>query len=335
MTDIATPAGAVTESTQTVASDSTTPAPSAIAPSTETQPASTAPDLPPGWAKNAAGKWAWKGQVDGEEVELEHDRAEHFLRTKESGQRRWQEATRLREEAERRAAAIDDYIEGIKNPAGLRALAQELGMSPREVAEQMLADELEEERLTPDQRELRDLRARDQQRAREDQRRAEQQREQEVRQAEQEHREYLDSNFKASMARVPGIPQHEGAKNWIYQRIANLYVEHVRADKPAHIDDITMRALAEYRDISSGAFSDDDLLERVWANEALREKMRGRYLEAAKPTHPSKQAQPHPSHQQARDESGRFGEGRKVHMFDSAHPGEFSALLDRLQSGKG
>lgn len=334
MTDIAAPVSAdssATEISQTPAAATPNVQPTGTDSQTSTTPAV---DAPPGWSKRADGQWAWKGIVDGEETELDHERASHFLRTKESAQKRYQEAARLREEAERREAELEAYLEEIKSPKGLRALAKDLGMSPREVAEEILAQELEEASLTPDQRRLRELEAQAAQWQRAQQEQAARQRQAAIQQAEQQARARLETGFTKSMDRV-GVPQAPEAREWVQMRLARLYVEHTKNGIPAHIDDLTKRAVADYRKFAEPALAPDDLLERVWGDEALREKLRARYLEAAKPAHPSKQ-QPHPSQQQPRDETGKFAGGqggRQVTTWDTANPRSFSEMLDKMSGG--
>ncbi len=320
MTDIAAPVAAP---------EVAAPTPSAQPSGTDTQTPSTPStgnDLPPGVSRRADGSWAWKGPVDGEEAELDWDRAQHFLRTKESGQKRWQEAARLQREAEEREASIEEYLEGIKTPQGLRELARELKMSPREVAEEILAMELEDERLTPEQRELRELRAKDATRSQAQQRYEAQQREQQIQQAQQAERARLTTGFAKSMDRV-GAPAAPEARAWIQSHVARLYVQAEQEGVPTHIDNLTKQAVAAYKKAAEAAFTPDDLLERVWADEALREKMRARYLEAAQPAHPSRQ-QPTPGDLPPRGDDGKFQ--RKVQTWDTANPRGFSQMLDKM-----
>lgn len=327
MTDIAPAAPAATEAPSA-------PAPSAPSTSTQSGPATpsqatpeAASTAPPGWSQRD-GKWVWKGVVDGQETELDHERAEHFLRTKESGQRRWQEAARLQQQAEAREAQIEEYLASIKSPQGIRQLARDLQLSPREVAEAILAEEMAEANLSPEERELRDLRARDAEYRRNEEQRTRQQREQQIERHKQQFVQRFTGAVNASLERVGG-PPNAGARQWITQRTAQLYQDHrENGVGDVHVDDLTKKAIAEYREMAQGAFGDDDLLERVWSNEQLREKMRARYLEAAKPAHPSKpQPKPGPGDLPPRGNDGKF---QKLRVDTTASPATFTEQLNEL-----
>jgi hypothetical protein len=314
------PSTDATPSTSAVTSTQQEPASSA--------PASSAPDLPPGWAKRDDGQWVWRGQVDGEETELDVDRAAHFLRTKESAQRRWQEASRLQQAAESRERELVEYLETLKSPQGVRELARELGLDPRQVAEAILAQEMEEASLSAEERELRELRAERERHQRETTQQQQQQREQQIQREQQAQYQRLTTGFTAAMERA-GAPQNEHARQWIMARVATHYSDHMQNGSGAvHVDDLAKRALAEYREAASGAFTDDDLLERVWSNEQLREKLRGRYLEAAQPARPTRpQPVPGPGDLPPRGADGKF---QAVRIDTSARPSDFSAQLDEL-----
>jgi hypothetical protein len=334
MTDIGAAAPAAEVAPSAPAQSTPTPDTSASTPNTgtDTQTSAPAATAPPGWSQRD-GKWVWKGVVDGEETELDHERAEHFLRTKESGQRRWQEAARAKQEAEARERQLEDYLESIRSPQGLRELARQLKMDPREVAEAILAEEMQEAALTPQERELRELRARDAERTRAEQQRAAQEREAQIQAHKQQFTQRLVGASTEALERV-GAPQNQGARQWMTRRIAELYVDHRQnGEGTITVDDLAKRAVSEYRDLASGAFTADDLIERVWSNEQAREKLRARYLEAAKPAHPSKpQPVPRPGDLPPRAEDGKF---TKLRIDTSAAPSDFSRQLDELMKRKG
>jgi len=332
MTDIA--SAAPIADTSTPAQTTSTPAESTPNTGTDAQASTpSTPDLPPGWSKREDGKWAWKGKVDGQEVELEHERAEHFLRTKESSQRRWQEAARLQREAEAREQQVEDYLTSLKSPQGIRQLARDLDMSPREVAEAILAEEMAEAAMDPQERELRDLRAREAQYRQAEQQRAQAERAQQIKAAEQQFVQRFTTATSASLDRI-GAPSNPGARQWITSRTAQLYTDHKQnGEGTVTVDDLTKKAVAEYRELAAGAFTDNDLVERVWSNEAARERLRAKYLEAAKPPHPSKQQpKPGPGDLPPRAADGKF---QAVRVDTNVSPSSFTEQLNELVRRKG
>jgi len=120
--------------------------------SSATKPAGTTDQTPPDKAAAAAKAEAvrrHKLKVNGQEMELEEPEVLRRAQLAEAAEQKFQEAARNRKE-------IAQVLELMKNNP-LEGLKR-LGINPREFSEKYLAGELQREMMTPEQRELQELR---------------------------------------------------------------------------------------------------------------------------------------------------------------------------------
>ena len=90
-----------------------------------------------------------KLKVDGEEIEVDEDELKRGYSHQRAANRILQEGKAARKQAE-------EFISMMKDKGQLKQALQKLGYDPRALAEEMLIAELEEEKLDPRDRELRD-----------------------------------------------------------------------------------------------------------------------------------------------------------------------------------
>jgi hypothetical protein len=136
------------------------PAPAPAAPSNPSEAPNGSPSVSNdngGPARQAPPLWSDEAEVevegfDGQKRKLRGRDLVDFYRKSESANAKYQRAAAIEREMQALQA-------GLKTPAEARAILAKVGVSPRQFAEELLRIELEEERLTPEQRELRDLRA--------------------------------------------------------------------------------------------------------------------------------------------------------------------------------
>jgi hypothetical protein len=93
-----------------------------------------------------------KVKVDGQELELSQEELVRDYQMRQASEKRFQEASKLRQEAQ---AQIDALQYAKENPI---EFFKQTGVNAKAFAEQVLLQELEESMLSPQERELRDLR---------------------------------------------------------------------------------------------------------------------------------------------------------------------------------
>ncbi len=106
--------------------------------------------------------------IDGKDVEMSAAEATKLLARNGSANKRFEEAAaERRKHAEERAAFEQyqtDFANALSTPAALRRELADLGLSPREIARELLRMEEAEAAMTPEQRRIRELEQREEQR---------------------------------------------------------------------------------------------------------------------------------------------------------------------------
>lgn len=201
-------------------------------------------DAPPGWVKRD-GKWVVTTKVNGEDTELDYDEAMHHVRTRESANRRWQEAARMERDMEQ------TLRQATSSPKAFAAFAQQLGVDPRELAEAWMADHIEDSRLSPEQRRVRDLERQLSERDERDQQAQRAQRERQTAERVQAEQQQLVSKFDASLD-AQGAPKSAETRTLLRQRMAQLVQHHQANGIPTTMQRITAQAIADVRKVADG-----------------------------------------------------------------------------------
>lgn len=203
-------------------------------PPTEVRESATAPE---GWYQRD-GEWYFKAKVYGEEVELPYERAVSMMRQGEAATRAWQEAKRIERQSE-------EVFASIRDPRTAFDVLSKLGYDPIAFAEAWMADQLEESRLTPEQRELREYRRQLDEYKHREQERQRAEHEQRQAQAERQHREAIVKAFDTELNALNARSNPE-ARSWIHQRMAQL-VQHCEQNGiPSTLKEIARKAHADF-----------------------------------------------------------------------------------------
>jgi hypothetical protein len=304
------------------ATPATTETPSAL-PSSDTQqtPLSTsqgsapaessspAMSAPPGWV-NRDGAWYFQAKVDGEDVEIPYEDAASRLRTHESSTKRYQEAKRIEREMEQLLGHV------ASSPKAFADFARQLGVDPRQLAEQWMVEHLETEKLTPEQRRIRELEAqleRGQQTERERQQRAEEAQRAEVTQRE---RQQLVQTFDSALD-AHNAPKGERVRSMIHQRMAQLASWHEQNGVHTTLGAIAKKATADVMGLASefGVVGQPPPVAQTPASAP----------KAAIPPPPPANAQAPSQHM--RDDRGRFLDDPRPTVHPNI-PGSMDALLE-------
>lgn len=107
-------------------------------------------------AEPAVEKRRHKVKIDGEEVEVDDDTLLRDYQLAKASHKRMQEAAETRKQAEEQIAQIRALAEQTRQDP--RNLFKALGLDAKQFAEALLAEELENELLSPEEKELRELR---------------------------------------------------------------------------------------------------------------------------------------------------------------------------------
>lgn len=106
-----------------------------------------------------------KHKIDGKEVELTGEEILNLKSLEQASQERFQQAAKKMKEAEalseraKRADVFDQFIEyAKKDPRAIWEFAEQFGHDPRKLAGDLLSEIYEYEKMTPEQRELAELR---------------------------------------------------------------------------------------------------------------------------------------------------------------------------------
>lgn len=234
---ISTEAPAVVEAPNSLATE--TQSPQVGTPGSPPAPTTTPSAIaaPPGWVQRDGG-WYFQAKIDGEDVEIPYEDAASRLRTHESSTRRYQEAKRIEREMETLLQSA------ASSPKAFANFARQLGVDPRELAEHWMSEHLEAERLTPEQRRIRELEAeleRGQQSERERMERAQEAQRQE---AMQQERTRLVQAFDAPLD-AQGAPKGERVRSMIHQRMAQIANWHEKNGVHTTLDAIAKKATAD------------------------------------------------------------------------------------------
>jgi hypothetical protein len=200
------------------------------------------PGLPPGIVYRD-GAFYFSGRVNGADVEMPYEEAAMRFRTHESSTQRYQEAKRIERE-------VGEFFNTLKDPRGFAELARSLNMDPRQLAEAWLSEHLEDSKLTPEQKRLREAEAkleRYEQEKREMQERTEREQFQREQNAE---RTRLVTVFDGELDAL-GAPKGERVRGMIHQRMAQLASWHEQNGVHTTLSAIAKKARDEVMGLAS------------------------------------------------------------------------------------
>jgi len=124
--------------------------PTGVAAQGRNQPTNNIPGAAPGETKAETMARMYKVTVDGQEMEVDEDELKRAYSHSKAAEKRMQEAAMSRKEAEQVLRMFKE------NP---RSAMQRMGIDVRNLAEEVIQEELREARLTPEQREMQKYKA--------------------------------------------------------------------------------------------------------------------------------------------------------------------------------
>lgn len=244
----------------------------------------------------AARKFRLKG-IDGDE-EREYEES-HIVSLAQRGKRSAQilsKAEQRAQEALKREADVEGKLARLKDPKSLRATLKELGVDVRALSEEELLEAIEEQKLTPEQRRIRDLERTMQEKEEAEANSKKQAEEKALEQETQRHVEQLSAIFLEVMTKA-GLPKTSSRQ--AFPRIAALYQAAEAAGVELTPEVVAERVKSSLRDEHKaliGSMSMDELAEWFGAEKmkAIRQHAVEQYKrnKAAPTQAPAMSAQP-------------------------------------------
>lgn len=263
------------------------PAPSSSQPDKPVVPKEAAPAQEPAEkaeAEKAEAKRRFKLKVNNQEEEWDEDKVLEWAQKGRASHKVFEDAAKARKEAEEKLAKI-------KDPRELRKILQEAGVDFRKVSEEYLFEQLEEDNLTPEQKELRELKRFKEEQERLAQERAQQEEQARLQAAEEHYTQHYDNQIVKALE-ASALPRSPG----VIRRVAQHMLTALESDIDLDPADAIEMVRADYAtDIKSvlGGLNENDLLQLL--GDDVAGKIRKADLARVKtaPTQP-------------RDQSGRF-----------------------------
>jgi hypothetical protein len=237
-------------------------------------------------------------RVDGKDVVVSAAEARRRLQTSEAANRRFEEAKKLRQQAEAQSRAI---AESLQDPARFREELSAAGYSPREIAEAILKAEIEEANLTPEQRRLREL----EREQRKWQAEREQAQRQEFERVTQYHQQVY-ANAIGNAATLAGVPDSPRIRAVVQGALVSAIGKAIEIGKSLEMADLTALARQAYTEHASdyrAALSPEERRALITEEDVAwyHEQRKAKQPRAVEPTQPSSQP---------RDERGRYAEAQ-------------------------
>lgn len=238
-----------------------------------------------------------KLKVKGREESIDDlDRLVHLASKGYGAHESFEEAKKLREEAAADAKKLEAFKSG--DPKAIRAALRELGLKPeaiRQMSEEELFEAIQAEQMTPEQKELADLKAWKAQQ--EEKQKTEAQKAEEAAQNEANEREYtrLESLFAGALQKT-GAPAR--AFPWLMQRMAKLEERNAAQRIESTPEDLASEALEDVRAEQMTITKDmsgEDLIS--WLGPETLKKIRKADLAALRARNQPQSATPPPTQQ--------------------------------------
>lgn len=246
------------------APQTSTPAPAQATPPVRTQSTNDAPDAQvpapeaaPERPRAKVGDVEWEQdgddwfttqKVDGKDERISLSRAL-------SGERQMAAATQRFQEAKRVERSMENMLaEAASSPRAAAAFLEKLGVDPYELAEELLAESIEESKLTPAEKRVRDAERRLAEYEARERTQAEQRREAEIEAHKQRTRQAYVQAFDTQLDAVHA-PKTPGARQWLHARIAQLANEYEDRGVFTTLPNLTKLAAKEFQQMTGVTWS--------------------------------------------------------------------------------
>lgn len=310
------------------------PAPNAAPPSTEAggAPAAT-PEIPPNplsWDPEQKAYVA-KQKIDGAERVAKWDEIQRDAQLSAAAQKRFEEAKAIKVsmgELEQKARVLEEYIKDPRRT--MRAWAAQ-GYDPREVLAVLQADIEAEAKMSPQERELRELRAREAQRQQEAIKQQETQRQQQEEAAETAETQRIEGIFQKNFDKR-GLPPEDKSSVRAHMSVLmwGMHDKLVEKGERAKASELEASAWGEMKSLAKDVIA-------MLAPEERAQLLGSELVSAFAQTHmsqapalPGSVPQNHHSQSQPR----RNGQFSKHTVFASGGAGSFTRMLDKYSGGR-
>ncbi len=274
------------------------PTPSAPAPATTDAPAAETKEAPEGMT--AAEKKIWKLKADGEEFEFDatDDEAvkKEIMKARGAG-KRFEEATKMRRQAEQ-------FFNMLKDPATLRQVLTDprVGVDLKKFAEEFVWDQIQEQKLTPEQKKQRDV---ERELAKYKEQEAQGKKATEEREAQELHQKFASDYDKriGDALKAANLPKTPAT----VQRMANYMLQAVRNGYELEPADLVEQVRKDYIEDVKALFgqTDGDQLMAI-LGEDLGQKIRNTDLKKLKSTQGQQFSTPTPKPSKTKDKPSKM-----------------------------
>jgi hypothetical protein len=234
-----------------------------------------------------------KVKINGEELEVEYDELVRNYQLNKAITKKEQETAKLRREIAQEKEQLQKFFESAKQDKKvLWELARKFGHNPEELAEELVWEKLQYERMTPEQRELHELRKEREARQKE---KEDAERRQKELEAEEEAKRY-ESEIEEDVLAVVDLAGRKPTPS-VVARIAEIYQSHITAKKQKPSREVVAQKLRHWYDqeltaeLTEGNI--DQFIERLprdalnKLNEHLVSKARKHLPSSPSPSRPS------------------------------------------------
>lgn len=221
----------------------------------------------------------FKVKIDGTEKEYDEDTLLTEFQKREAAHKRFEQASAERKQAE----AIYNLLK--TNP--FEAMAK-LGLNPREVTETWLAEQLSLEMMTPEERELKDLRREKEERKRQEEEYRKQREEQELQELTSKHAQDYENQFIDALGKS-SLPANATSVRRVAEVMYQAALQGVEIPVTKAIK-IVEQDVAEWRKSHLSSLDSDRLYETL-GEEGVR-KLRERDIKNIKNPTPRQPVQP-------------------------------------------
>lgn len=192
------------------------------------------------WEQDEDGEWYSTQKVNGKEERISHQTALSAARQMAASTERFQAAKAIERNVETMLATA------ASSPRATVDFLTKMGVDVVDLAEQILGERIEESRLTPDQKRAREAERRLQEYEEREQERARAEYERRIEAHNQRSRQAYVQAFDQQLDALHA-PKAEGARTWLYQRIAALVTHAEDNGIPTTLDAIVKRASADFQ----------------------------------------------------------------------------------------
>jgi hypothetical protein len=233
-------------------------------------------------ATEEAKKYKYKLNIKGQEEEVEYDEQSLVkeLQKARAASKIREEAARYRQEADQEKAQIaqereqfKQIVEALKNPQSARQLLRQIGTPLEELSKAELEDYIQQQQMTPEQRELQQLRSWKQQQEHYQQQQEQQRQQQEYEQQVQAAQEQFAGRIVAAMTKL-GLSENDARSSGeLAQRLAFKLEQALNAGysdiTPDELAEEVLQDLQEQHRVLYGKLPGDKIFQ-MWGEEGLK-----------------------------------------------------------------